>query len=69
MVTEPYVYEGKMIVEQTYPIVKDGRFVGVAGVDRALSDIARFLDNIKQTRHADVFLISSRGIRTPREWR
>jgi PAS domain S-box-containing protein len=61
MVTEPYVYEGKMIVEQTYPIVKEGRFVGVAGVDRALSDIAGFLDAIARTRGADVFLISSRG--------
>ena len=61
MVTEPYVYEGKMIVEQTYPIVMNGRFVGVAGVDRALSDIASFLDSIKHTRHADVILISNRG--------
>ena len=40
MVTEPYVYQGKMIVEQTYPIVIDGQFRGVAGVDRSLSDIA-----------------------------
>ena len=28
-----------MIVEQVYPIVIDGRFKGVAGVDRALDDI------------------------------
>jgi methyl-accepting chemotaxis protein len=61
MITEPYVYEGKMIVEQTYPLVKDGRFVGIAGVDRALADIGRFLNSIKQTQQVDVFLISSRG--------
>ena len=38
-VTEPYVYQGKMITEQVYPIVIDGEFKGVAGVDFALADI------------------------------
>jgi len=61
MVTEPYEYEGKMIVEQTYPIVRDGKFVGVAGVDRALRDIGIFLESIKARHNIDVFLVSSRG--------
>jgi two-component system sensor histidine kinase/response regulator len=61
MVTEPYVYEGKMILEQTYPIVRDGKFVGVAGVDRALRDIGLFLEDIKARHNIDVFLVSSRG--------
>jgi PAS domain S-box-containing protein len=61
MITEPYVYEGKMIMEQTYPIVREGRFVGIAGVDRALADIGEFLNTIKNTQQIDVFLISSRG--------
>jgi signal transduction histidine kinase/CheY-like chemotaxis protein len=61
MVTEPYVYEGKMIVEQTYPIVIDGSFVGIAGVDRALSDIETFLHEIKERDEVDVFLVSRAG--------
>ncbi len=61
MVTEPYVYEGKMIVEQTYPILMDGRFVGIAGVDRALSDIEAFLQEIKAREEVDVFLVSRAG--------
>jgi two-component system NtrC family sensor kinase len=61
MITEPYVYEGKMIVEQTYPILIDGRFVGVAGVDRALSDIAGFIEQIALSQDVDVYLVSSRG--------
>jgi signal transduction histidine kinase/DNA-binding response OmpR family regulator len=61
MVTEPYVYEGKMIVEQTYPIVVDGEFVGIAGVDRALSDIESFLLEIKARDGVDVFLVSRAG--------
>jgi signal transduction histidine kinase/DNA-binding response OmpR family regulator len=58
MVTEPYVYEGKMIVEQTYPVLKDGRFVGIAGVDRALSDIEAFLQEIKAREGVELFLVS-----------
>jgi signal transduction histidine kinase/DNA-binding response OmpR family regulator len=61
MITEPYVYEGKMIVEQTFPILIDGRFSGVAGVDRALSDIVSFLLDIGRRDDVDVFLISRAG--------
>ena len=61
MVTEPYVYEGKMIVEQTYPIVMDGKFVGIAGVDRALDDLDASLHSIKQRQSIDLFLISRSG--------
>ncbi|MFC1763861.1 response regulator [Planctomycetota bacterium] len=61
IITEPYVYEGKMIVEQTYPIVREGQFVGIAGVDRALADIGNLLNRIKNTLNTDVFLVSSRG--------
>src|SRR5215475_7964315 len=61
MITEPYVYEGKMIVEQTFPIIIDGRFVGVSGVDRALNAIVAFLDSIKQRDQVDLFLISGAG--------
>ena len=60
-VTEPYVYEGKMIVEQTYPIIIDGQFKGVAGIDRALSDIVAFLGSIKESDESDLFLVSRAG--------
>lgn len=61
LVTEPYVYEGKMIVEQTYPIIRNGKFVGIAGVDRALDDIDKLLEEIKQKTGRDLFLISRNG--------
>ena len=61
MVTEPYVYEGKMIVEQTYPIIRDGKFIGIGGVDRALSDIEKILQEVKQQTKRDIFLISREG--------
>ncbi len=61
MVTEPYVYEGKMIVEQTFPIVIDGEFKGIAGIDRALSDIEAFLQRIRAQDGVDVFVVSRAG--------
>jgi two-component system sensor histidine kinase/response regulator len=61
MVTEPYVYEGKMIVEQTFPITIDGQFKGIAGVDRSLSDITSFAERIKKRESVDILLISRSG--------
>ena len=60
-ITEPYVYQGKMIYEQVYPIVIDGRFMGVAGVDRALADVELPLRAIAEDEEIDLFLISSRN--------
>jgi methyl-accepting chemotaxis protein len=59
-ITEPYVYQGKMIYEQVYPIVIDGKFMGVAGVDRALADVEAPLRAIAEDEQIDLFLISSR---------
>jgi hypothetical protein len=60
-ITEPYVYQGKMIYEQVYPIVMDDRFVGVAGVDRALADVESPLRRIAEEEQVDLFLVSSRN--------
>jgi methyl-accepting chemotaxis protein len=66
MVTEPYDYQGRLMVEQTYPISVDGRFLGVAGVDRPLDRLADDLEVVRgQQREAgwnvDVFLVSRLG--------
>jgi methyl-accepting chemotaxis protein len=63
MVTEPYDYEGQLMVEQTFPLVVGGDFKGVAGVDRSLDRIAADLDAIKQRQsldgwHVEIFLVS-----------
>jgi signal transduction histidine kinase/CheY-like chemotaxis protein len=61
MITEPYIYEGKLIMEYTYPIVIDGEFKGVAGVDRSLTAILEFIQQIKNREEIDIFLISRMG--------
>ncbi|NER50390.1 MAG: methyl-accepting chemotaxis protein [Symploca sp. SIO1A3] len=61
MITEPYPYEGKLIVEQTYPIVIDGEFKGIAGVDRALDDINEFLKQLESYQKTEFILVSRLG--------
>lgn len=60
-ITEPYVYQGKMIYEQTYPIVIDGEFKGIAGVDRALKDVEAPLRASAAENEYDLFLVSSQN--------
>jgi methyl-accepting chemotaxis protein len=66
MVTEPYAYEGQLMVEQSYPITRAGEFLGVATVDRTLELITADLAAVKQRQaaagwHAEIFLVS-RGL-------
>jgi methyl-accepting chemotaxis protein len=61
IITEPYTYEGKLIVEQTAPIMIDDRFVGIAGVDRALQDIDASLMNQVSYETEGLVLLSRRG--------
>ncbi len=61
MITEPYFYEGKMIVEQTFPIDINGKFVGIAGVDRALTYIHDYLEGFKPYKSAAFVLLSRKG--------
>ena len=61
MITEPYIYEGKLIFEQTYPIVISNEFKGIAGVDQALTDVQTFLETLKPFQSAGFVLISRGG--------
>jgi len=63
-ITEPYIYEGQMLLEQTCPIIVDGKFRGVAGVDRSLKSLDESLRRAAGDIGVDGFLISS-GRDTP----
>lgn len=61
MVTEPYNYLGKFMVEQTFPIIRNGRFAGICGVDRALRDMEELVGSLKPFPSAEFLLVSRRG--------
>jgi methyl-accepting chemotaxis protein len=59
--TKPYVYEGVAMIEQTYPLVVDGRFVGIAGIDQTLESIDEAIRAIGDRLGGDIFL-ATRGL-------
>lgn len=62
IITEPYVYnQQNLIVEQICPIVIDGEFVGIAGVDRGLDFLYSYLLELRPFDSARLFLISEGG--------
>ena len=63
-ITEPYVYEGQMMIEQTCPIIIDDKFVGIGGSDRSLKSIDQHLRTVCKNIDVEGFLISSGG-KTP----
>lgn len=61
IVTEPYLYDGQLIVEHSHPIVIDGRFRGIGAVDRALASIERLVRDSARKANATAYLVSGRG--------
>jgi HAMP domain-containing protein len=57
--TEPYLYEGELMVSHTFPIVRDGKFVGITGVDRSLDLLSQVAEGIRKRVGGDVFIVSA----------
>lgn len=58
LITEPYNLDGTLIVEQVYPIVMNDKFIGIAGIDRALNYITDKLNTLKSETGHDYYLLS-----------
>lgn len=61
LITEPYVYEGVPLVEQVFPIIIDGQFQGIAGVDRKLDGLLHLIDNFTPFKSSKTYLLSRLG--------
>jgi methyl-accepting chemotaxis protein len=61
VLTEPYVKEGQTLLSHVYPIVIQGKFMGIAGVNRSLDVLTNIATAIKNRSAADVFILSPRG--------
>jgi len=58
LVTEPYVYDGMLLIEHVAPIVMDGKFVGIAGVDRSLGFLEDYLKSAASDGSGGMTLLS-----------
>ncbi len=62
MLTEPYIKEGQLLISHVSPIVMQGRFAGIAGINRSLDLITRLAEDIKKRSRSDVFIVSPGGV-------
>jgi len=60
-ITEPYVTEGQLVLSHACPIVVQGKFAGVAGVNRSLDQLDDRGEIIKKQFGAEVFILSPSG--------
>jgi methyl-accepting chemotaxis protein len=61
-VIEPYLYDGVLMTSYTSPIVLHGKFVGIGGVDRALTSLDKEVSRVRVLKSGYGFLVSRTGI-------
>ncbi len=59
--TEPFVNQDIPMISVSYPIIKDGEFLGIVGADRSLAMLTESLNEFKPFVSSEVFLMSRRG--------
>lgn len=62
VVIEPYLYEGELLTSYVAPILRDGRFVGIAGNDDALTTLNRDVRGIRVLDSGYAMLLSADGM-------
>jgi PAS domain S-box-containing protein len=72
VLTEPYFYEGVFMVSYVSPILRDGKFVGVGGVDVSLKYVDEVVSTVRTFDTGYAFMVSNTGILlshpTHKEW-
>ncbi|HWQ47490.1 MAG TPA: histidine kinase dimerization/phosphoacceptor domain -containing protein [Methanosarcina sp.] len=72
VLTEPYFYEGIFMVSHVSPIFKDGKFVGIGGVDVPLEYMDEVVGKVKAFDTGYAFMVSNTGVLlshpTHKEW-
>ncbi|HWV85381.1 MAG TPA: methyl-accepting chemotaxis protein [Capillimicrobium sp.] len=62
VVIEPYLYEGELLTSYVAPILRDGKFVGIAGNDDALTTLNRDVRGIRVLDSGYAMLLSAEGM-------
>ncbi|AKB36969.1 Sensory transduction histidine kinase [Methanosarcina siciliae C2J] len=62
LLTEPYFYEGVFMVSYVSPIIKDGKFAGIGGVDVSLDYVDEVVSEVKTFETGYAFMVSNTGV-------
>ncbi|WP_318531506.1 histidine kinase dimerization/phosphoacceptor domain -containing protein [Methanohalophilus profundi] len=62
IVTEPYYYEGVFIVSYVTPIIREGEFIGIGGVDVSLNHLNDVVNKVKSFDTGHAIMTGNTGI-------
>ena len=62
ILTEPYFYEGVFMVSHVSPIFKDGKFVGIGGIDVPLEYVDEEVSEVRAFDTGYAFMVSNTGV-------
>ena len=62
IITEPYFYEKLFIVSYVAPIIKNGEFQGISGVDVSLNYLDEDISNVKAFDTGYAFVVDKEGV-------
>ena len=62
VLTEPYLYQGILIVSHVSPIMKDGEFIGISGLDVSLEYVDEAMGEVKAFETGYAIVVSNSGI-------
>ncbi|WP_135612343.1 histidine kinase dimerization/phosphoacceptor domain -containing protein [Methanococcoides sp. AM1] len=62
VVTEPYLYQGALMVSYDSPIIRNGEFVGIGGVDVSLNYVDEAVSSVTAFDTGYLFMVSNDGI-------
>lgn len=59
---EPYLYDGVMMASVIYPIMREGKFIGIAGVDVSVTQLVKITNEIKVLETGYANLVTQKGL-------
>jgi PAS domain S-box-containing protein len=62
VLTEPIFYEGVFMVSHVSPIFKDGKFIGIGGVDVSLNYLDEVVSKVQTFETGYAFMVSNTGV-------
>ena len=62
VLTEPYFYEGIFMVSYVSPIMKQGKFAGIGGVDVSLEYVDDVVSKVRTFETGYAFMVSNHGV-------
>jgi PAS domain S-box-containing protein len=61
-VIEPYLYNGTLMTSFISPILKNGKFIGLGGIDVSIDHLDRLISRIRIQKTGYAYLVSKKGV-------